>query len=131
TEVWPEETVTGETTVATLVLAVARLNVRPPVGAGAEIFTVMLPVVLVTTLKGVGVNVTLTDTFAERESGAKPTAVALILAEPMLTPVTWGFADGPTAPVGMETLPVTVATLVLVLTNVTVTPPAGAGVDRL
>jgi hypothetical protein len=31
----------------------------------------------------------------------------------------------------METLPVTVATFVSVLTNVTVTPPAGAGVDRL
>ena len=129
-EVCPAWTVTGETTVATLALAVERLKVRPLLGAGAEMVTVMFLVVLVTTLKGV-VKVTFTDTFAERESGAKPTAVALIVAEPMLTPVTWGFADGTTAPGGMETLPVTVATFVSVLTNVTVTPPAGAGVDRL
>ena len=71
TESWPAGTVTGETTVATLVFAVARASVRPSLGAGAEMFTVMLLVVLVTTLNGVGVNVTFTDTLAERRVGGE------------------------------------------------------------
>jgi len=80
--------------VATLVLPVARLTVSPPAGAAAEMFTVMLEVAPTTTGRVVGVNVTLTATFAVRESGAKPIALAVICAEPMFTPVTCGLAAG-------------------------------------
>src|SRR5262245_16881463 len=65
TEVWPDGTVTGDGTVATLVFAVASASVRPLLGAGAPMFTVMLFVAPTTTFKvPEGENVTFTVTVA-------------------------------------------------------------------
>ena len=113
TESCPAGMVTGETTLAMLVFAVASASVRPLLGAAAAMFTVMLFVVPATTLSEEGVKVTFTVTLAARLSGAKPMAVALIWALPTPTAVTWGFAAGTCEPPGMKTLGVTVAALVL------------------
>ena len=50
---------------------------------------------------------------------------------PGATPVICGFAAGIRSPSGMNTLGVTVATLVSLLTNEIVTPPEGASMPRL
>ena len=79
----------------------------------------------------VGVTEAVTVTWTDCVSGAKPVADAVMLALPIVTPVTCGFVDATFAPAGTKTLAVTVATAVLLLTKFTVTPPAGAGVERL
>ena len=54
------------------------------------------------------------------------------MAEPGLTPVTWGCVEGEVCPAAIETVAGdTVAFEVLLLESVTVTPPAGAGEARL
>ena len=55
-ESWPAGMVTGETTRAMLVFAVASASVRPLLGAAAAMFTVMLFVAPATTLSVVGVT---------------------------------------------------------------------------
>src|SRR5262245_10704877 len=64
-------------------------------------------------------------------SGAKPTALATICADPMATPCTVGFAAGICTPPGPKISRLTVATAGFVLNSETVTPPAGAGTPRL
>jgi hypothetical protein len=70
-------------------------------------------------------------TFTVLVSGAKPGALAVIDAVPGTPPVTCGLAAGIFKPAGMKTLGVIVATLVSLLVNVMVTPPAGASIPRL
>ena len=56
----------------------------------------------------------------------------MIVAAPMFTPVTCGCEDGAVAPPGMNTLAGLTRTVVdLLLVNVSVTPPEGAGVPSL
>jgi hypothetical protein len=131
TDNWPLGIVTGDAAVAMAPLAVVSPTVNPPDGAGAEIFTVMFWLVFCTTLNVVGVNVTLTCTFAVRVSGAKPGATAVICAVPMLTPFTCGLETGIVCPAAMNKLGVIVAIDVSLLAKLTVTPPAGAGAVRL
>jgi hypothetical protein len=58
-----------------------------------------------------------------------PDAEALIVADPKLTPVTWGCVAGATDPPAISTFSGATATLeVSLLLNTTVTPPDGAGV---
>src|SRR5262249_11360860 len=66
-ESWPAWTVTGDITVATLLLPVDRFRVRPLAGAAAEMLTVMLELPPTTTGNVVGVKVTFTATLALRE----------------------------------------------------------------
>ena len=61
-------------------------DVQPARGAGAEIFTVMSWLALSTTFSVVGVNVTLTCTFAVRASGAKPGGGRADLRRPDIDP---------------------------------------------
>src|SRR3954453_20732678 len=54
-----------------------------------------------------------------------------MLAVPAPTPVTTGCVDGVVAPSGTTTLGVTVTFVVSLLLSETVTPPAGAGAERV
>lgn len=72
-----------------------------------------------------------TVTWTASVSGAKPVALAVTLTVPMATPVTWGFEEATVAPAGTNTLEVMVAMLVFELVKFTVTPPVGAGEERL
>src|SRR5438477_1193890 len=83
------------------------------------------------TLREVGLAEAVTVTWTARVSGANPVAVALMLTAPIATPVTCGLEAGTSAPAGMKTLAVTVAMVVSLLVKLIVTPPVGAGVDRL
>jgi hypothetical protein len=60
-----------------------------------------------------------------------PGAVAVMFADPTLTPLTWGCVVGVVAPAATVTLLVTETVDVLLLVRVTVSPPAGAGVARV
>ena len=62
----------------------------------------------------------------------KPTAEAVMLADPMPVPVNCGGVAGVVAPAAMVTVAGDTVTLVVsLLASVTVTPPAGAGADRV
>ncbi len=63
--------------------------------------------------------------------GVKPGADAVILADPRLMPLTSGCVCGTVVLAAIKTLGVTVAVEVLLLANETVTPPAGAGADKV
>jgi len=55
-----------------------------------------------------------------------------MFADPRLTPVTFGIVEDVVAPAGITTLAgLTVSLLVSLLTSETVSPPAGAGVDKV
>ena len=58
-------------------------------------------------------------------------ALAVIFTVPIATPVTCGLAEATVEPAATKTLAVTVAIDVLLLVKLTVTPPVGAGVERL
>ena len=118
-------------TVATAVLSEERLKVMPPAGAAAEIARVTFTVRVALTLIGFGliVGVTVTETFAV--SGANPTAVAFTCVEPIVTPVTCGFAAGMSNPAGTNTLEVIVATDAFALVKLMVSPPGGEANERL
>src|SRR5712691_9114735 len=104
----PAGTVTAAGTVATDGVSEARLNVIPPAGAGAEIVNVSMTVrVALTEMEG-GVTDAVTVTVTAAVSGANPVAVAVTCVEPMVTPVTCGFADGMNKPAGTKTLGVIV-----------------------
>src|SRR5271163_1144959 len=118
-------------TVATLGVSEVRLKVIPPAGAAAEMLRVTFTVVVAFTLMELGLNESVTVTVAPTVSGANPVAVPVICAEPMVTPVTWGFADGMVRPAGTNTLGVTVATAKLELAKLIVRPPVGAAKERL
>jgi len=60
-----------------------------------------------------------------------PGAVAVMFADPMLTPLTCGCVTGVVAPAATVTVLVTDAVDVLLLLKVTVRPPVGAGVARV
>ncbi len=127
----PCGTVAVEGTVAATVLSEARLKVMPPVGAAAEIVKVTFTVLLAFTLTGFGLSESVTVTLTFPVSGANPVAVAVIWVEPIITPVTWGFADGTCNPAGTKTFGVTVATEGLELVKLMVRPPGGAANERL
>src|ERR1700730_3504255 len=91
----------------------------------------MLAVRVAVTLREVGLAEAVTVTWTGRVSGANPVAVALILTVPIASPVTCGFVVAPCAPAGMNTLAVMVAIVVSLLVKLIVTPPVGAGVERL
>ena len=73
---------------ATAVLSEDRLNVMPPVGAPAEMFSVTLVVPVAFTLIEVGFSESVTVTVTVPVSGANPTAVAVICVAPIATAVT-------------------------------------------
>jgi hypothetical protein len=54
-----------------------------------------------------------------------------MVAEPMLMPLTCGCVAGVVAPAGIRMLGGTVTLEASLLVNVTVIPPAGAGLDRV
>ena len=82
-------------------------------------------------LSEVGFVEAVTVTWTACVSGAKPVALAVILTVPMVTPVTCGLDEATVEPAATKTLAVTVAIDVLLLTKFTVTPPVGAGLERL
>jgi hypothetical protein len=73
------------------------------------------------------VVITATGTFP----AVKPVADAVMVAEPILRPFTIGCAVGYVVWASIKTLDVTVAVEVSLLTSETVTPPAGAGADKV
>jgi hypothetical protein len=91
----------------------------------------MLTVRVAFKVSEVGLTEAVTVTWTERESGANPVAVALMLTVPIAIPVTCGFVAATCAPAGTKTLAVMVAMVVSLLAKLTVTPPGGAGVERL
>ena len=56
-----------------------------------------------------------------------PTAVAVIVADPKATPLTFGVVTGAVAPPGIMNAAATVAVDGLLLARLTKSPPAGAG----
>ena len=117
-------------TVATAVFEELSVKLRPPVGAGAEMVRTT----------GVGVDSgmvveggkdAVSETLTVRMSGANPAAEAVMVVEPYPTPVICGLVEGSLVPAGTTTLGVTVATAVLLLLKLTVTPPVGATTPRL
>jgi len=127
----PAGTVTLAGTVAAAVLLLKRLNVMPPAGAGALIFNWMFVVRVAFRLSEVGLVDAVTVTCTDCASGANPVALAVMLTVPIVTPVTCGLVEATVAPPGTKTLAVTVAMAVLALVKFTVTPPVGAGEERL
>ena len=80
----------------------------------------------------VGEKLMVAGTGTDWLAGEQPDAVAVIVAAPIFTPVTCGCEDGAVAPAGMNTLAGLTRTVVaLLLVNVSVTPPEGAGVPSL
>ena len=132
TDVVPAATVTVGGTVASAGLSVVVFSVSPPAGAGEDRLSVMFEVRAAITAKPVaGVKLNVKVTFTGLVSGANPAALAVIDAVPGTPPVICGLAAGIRKPAGMKTLGVIVATLVSLLVNVMVTPPAGASIPRL
>jgi hypothetical protein len=127
----PCGTTTVDGTVAAAALSEARLNVIPPAGAAAEMVRVTFTVRVAFMLIELGLSESVTVTETLPESGANPVAVAVICVEPIITPVTWGFADGICKPAGTKTLGVTAATEGLELVKLMVRPPGGAANERL
>jgi len=79
-----------------------------------------------------GVNTALAPICTSVVAEAYPAAAAVMVAEPRLTPVTWGCVAGEVCPAGIETVAGdTVAFPVSLLDRETLTPPPGAGADRL
>jgi hypothetical protein len=121
-------------TVATLVLLELRLTVSPLAGAGvrfnvrdcAEPATIVRPNTGEKELLPV-----LAVTWIGALAGVKPGAEAVMLTDPRLMPLTSGCVDGEVFLAAMKTLDVTVAVEVLLLASEIVTPPVGAGAERL
>jgi hypothetical protein len=112
--------------------AALSVTVKPPAGAGADNvrvrFLVSGPVRL--TLCGEKLNDTVVCT--DRVVDPKPGPEAVILADPTATPVTCGCTAGAVDPAAIDTLPGAMLTFVAsLLVSVTVTPPTGAGLDKV
>src|SRR5208283_1817116 len=122
--------VTVEGTVATAVLLEMTLIVTPPVGARAVRVAVIFDVIGPVMLK-VEESVTVAVTVLAAEVVAvNPGADAVIVADPMLTPVNLGATEAWVAPAGMTKV---AGTLIagLLLVRVTVTPAVGAATGIL
>jgi hypothetical protein len=131
-ELAKEVTVAG--TVATLVLLELRLTVIPLAGAGARfnVRSCVEPAMIVrpnTGEKKLLPSLAVTRTWAL--PGVKPGADAVMLADPSLMPLTCGCVVEDVFLAAMKTLGVTVAVEVSLLASETVTPPAGAGADKV
>jgi hypothetical protein len=110
----------------------ARVTVRPPDGAGAETLSVRVFFSGPARVVFWGERLRLPDARTVWRARPKPGAVAVMSAEPRLTPVTWGCTAGVVEPTGMVTVPGEMETLVAsLLVRVTTTPPAGAGADKV
>jgi len=129
--VLPARIVTLAGTVASAVLSLESVKVRPPAGAAPEMVRVALVVTVLYVLSGDGVMVAIVLTVTGPEAGAKPVPVAAMVVLPMETPVTCGLVVGTVDPAAMKIDEVTVATDGLALVRVMVRPPVGAGVPRL
>jgi hypothetical protein len=119
-------------TVAIAGLFDVRVAVRPPAGAGGDNVSVRLPVWFWLTERFAGVRVaveavTCTVPVPFRYVGAVP----VIMAEPILTPVTCAGVAGVVAPAAMNTVGVTVTVDGSLLVSVTVTPPVGAACESV
>src|SRR5687767_17041 len=132
TDVEPAATKAVEGTVANVVLSIDVFNVSPPAGAGEDRPSVIFDVRPAITAKFVaGVRLKVSVTTTAFVSGANPAALAVMDVVPGVTPVICGFAAGIRTPAGMNTLGVTVAMFVSLLSNEIVTPPGGASMPRL
>lgn len=129
--VLPAGMVTLAGTVASAVLLLERVKVRPPLGAAPEMARRALAVTPLLVLSGEGVMVAVVLTVTGPEAGAKPLPVAVIVVLPIETPVTCGFAAGTVEPAAMKIDEVTVAIAGLLLVSVIVRPPVGAAVPKL
>jgi hypothetical protein len=124
-------------TVATALLLELRAKVIPPAGAGAEMVRFRLVGVFRGSERVFGLKAAVTVTLAVTTSGAYPVAVAVIWVDPMVPPVTCGFAVRTVRPAEIKTLAgTTVASDVgagapAAVAKLIVTPPAGAAVPRL
>lgn len=127
-----QSTVAG--TVATPALLELRLTVRSLAGGGDR-FSVrfwVVPALMVTPPTGEKkLPPPLALTCTRELPGAKPGADAVMLADPGLTPLICGWVAGTLALAAMKTLGVTVTVEESLLVNETVTPPAGAGADKV
>jgi hypothetical protein len=130
----PAVKVTVAGTVATFGLFELRLAVTPLPGADDR-FSVrfcIAPALMVRPLTGEKKLVpppAVTWTWALPD--VKPGADAVMFADPSLRPLTCGVVAGHEFPAVMKTLDGTIATEVSLLTNETVTPPAGAGAGKV
>lgn len=118
-------------TVAAAGVLELRLMVTPPAGAAADKVRVKFCVVNpeIVRLGGVKLTVAVTSTAALAE--VYPVAVAVMFADPRLTPVIVGCDDGVVCPAAMLTVGVEIVTLpVSVLASAMVTA-VGAGAARL
>jgi hypothetical protein len=128
----PAAKVTVAGTVATAVLLELRLTVTPPVGAVADKVSVKFCVVVPIMLRLDGEKATVAVTWTAALAPSKPGAEALIFADPILMPLICGCTAGVVWPAAMATLDgVTVTFEGSLGDSVTVTPPAGAGTDRV
>ena len=119
-------------TVAAEVLLETRLKVNPEAGAGVDKTSDRFCVVVAVTVAVEGEKLMLALTVTGWLADVKPGADAVMVAFPKLMPVTCGCVEGVVAPGAITTLAGDIETLVLsLLERETVTPPAGAGPDRV
>ena len=104
--------------------------VKPPAGAGADKVRVRFPVAVPVMGRFAGEKTTVALTCTTWLAGVYPGAVAVMFADPRPTPVTCACVVGVVAPAGTITLEV-IVTREESAVSVTVTPPAGAGVDSV
>jgi hypothetical protein len=119
-------------TPATPGLLDASVTLSPPAGAAEESASVnwFAPGPLNVTVDGEKLSAP--DTCTVWLADVYPDADALIVADPKLTPVTCGCEAGVTDPAPINTLSGATDTFeASLLLNVTVTPPAGAGVESV
>lgn len=125
-----KDTVVG--TVATVVSVELVLTVNPLAGAGADRFSVRFWVAPLARVRVEAAKLRPALTVTVALAPLKPEAEALIVADPNVTPVTWGCVFGVVAPCGMNTDAGDIVTFdVSLLERLTVTPPTGAPVTRV
>src|SRR6056297_200012 len=130
--VCPAGTSTVGSVVKTVSSAPTSVSSSPPGGALSDSVTPMGRTQPSNTCSGSGSNATVNgSTVAVRESGANPSARAVMTVLPTVWPVTCGLADGVESPSAMNMEASTVATLGFSDSSRMVVPPAGAGSLRL
>jgi hypothetical protein len=130
----PAANVTLAGTVALVLSLEFRLIVRPPAGARPpDRFSVRFPVLPALTVSGDPEKLIVgADTVTVPLPEVKFVADAVTVADPMPAPVTCGCVAGVVAPAAMDTLAGdTVTFVVSLLPRFTVTPPPGAGADKV
>lgn len=124
--------VTFAGTVAAPGLSELRLTVTPPAGASPESVRVKFCVEPALTVRVFGEKLREAVVRTTWLVEPKPEAEALIVAVPRLIPVTCGWVVGWVCPAGIKTLVGDTLTLEgSLLESVNVTPPAGAGEDKV